>query len=284
MKPFKEVPQLLQLLADRGLVLDSADSEKFLYDCNYYRFTGYSRQFQVNPGQNRDEYLPGSKLSEIRQMMSLDSEMRRLLGAALTTVEMSLRARFAHDAGRLHGEGAFYLDPSNYLQVTPNLGKLIDKIKEDLDRTTSPTVRRYASDGSFEKVPVWVAVEVISFGSLAKVMQYLSDDSAARQTAGGLSLQWESFQSTVHSFSVLRNRVAHHGQVWHRKLDIQCPVAKKLRPRNFTYNPQGPYAAILMLKRYLQSISPGDQWGIEVDNLMSSSVRFTDGILNPFAK
>ncbi|NYF10815.1 abortive infection bacteriophage resistance protein [Leifsonia sp. AK011] len=284
MKPFREVPQLLELLAGRGLELDSEDSEKFLYDCNYYRFTGYSRQFQVNPGEDQDQYLPGSTLSGVRQMMFLDSEMRRMLGAALTTVEMSLRARFAHDAGRIHGEGAFYLDPSKYLAVTPKLDRLIEKIKDDLSRTTSPTVVRYASEGSFEKVPVWVAVEVVSFGSLARVMQYLADDSAARQTAAGLSLSWEGFLSTIHSFSVLRNRVAHHGQVWNRKLDIQCPVPKKLRPRDVGYNPQGPYPAILMLKRYLQSISPSSQWSSEIDSLMGSSQLFADGILKPFAK
>lgn len=284
MKPFKELSQLVDLLDVRGLNVDTDDAVSFLHNCNYYRFTGYSRQFQKNPGKKDDRYLPGSTLSDIRSKMALDSQLRGLFGSALSSVELSVRARFAHESGRVLGDEAFYLRPENYLLITPGLDRFLETMRDDLRRTTSPTVARYAEGDSFDKVPIWVAVEVLSFGSIAKMIQYLANDLPGKAVASSYSLPWDGFQSTVHSFAVLRNRCAHHGQIWHRRLDIQCPVIKKLRPRDVVYHPQGPYSAVVMLRRYLKKIDPTRDWGEEVDALLESDAVFKTGILCPFAK
>jgi abortive infection bacteriophage resistance protein len=283
-KPFKELSKLVDLLVERGLDVDTDGAVSFLHDCNYYRFTGYSRQFQVNPGKQDNDYLPGSTLSDIRSKMALDSQLRGLLGSALSSVEISVRARFAHESGRVLGDDAFYLRPESYLPSTPKLDRFIEGMRDDLRRTTSRTVARYVNDESFDKVPIWVAVEVLSFGSIARMIQYLANDLPAKTVAGSYSLPWEGFQSTIHSFSVLRNRCAHHGQIWHRRLDIQCPVPRKLRPREPGYDPQGPYAAAVMLRRYLKEIESIRDWGDEVDALLESDEAFRAGILKPFAK
>lgn len=284
MKPFREISELIALLEHRGLNVDSVDATAFLHDCNYYRFTGYSRQYQVNPGAKIDTYLPGSSLSRIRALMTLDSAFRAMLSTALGRVELSVRARFAHESGRVLGEEAFYLDPDNYHAATPGLGALIDSMIGDLARTKSPTVLRYKTGLTFDKVPIWVAVEVLSFGSIAKMIQYLANDAPGKAVAASYSLPWEGFQSTVHSFAVLRNRCAHHGQIWHRRLDIHCPVPKRLRPRSVVYNDQGPYSAVLMLRRYLKEIDPTGTWGADVDALLGSDKDYEAGILKPFAK
>lgn len=129
-----------------------------------------------------------------------------------------------------------------------------------------------------------MAVEVFSFGAIAKIMMYLLNDSAARQVAASYSLAWEGFQSTIHAFSVLRNQCAHHGQIWHRKPGIQTPVLKKLRPRDVLYDHQGNYPAIVMLKRYLKEIRPQEPWSAEIDALLNANDVFRAGILQPFAK
>jgi abortive infection bacteriophage resistance protein len=283
-KPFKETSDLIALLAQRGLDVDRPDSAAFLHDFNYYRFTGYSRQFQQNPKAGDDAYAPGTTFSEICEVIEWDAELRRLLGAALTVVELSVRARFAHEAGRLFGENAFYLDDANYLAITPGLTHFIESMCSDLKRSKSPTVARYRQgDDDFSLVPIWVAVEVLSFGSIAKMMTYLADDSAARQVALSYSLAWVGFQSTIHAFAVLRNQCAHHGQIWNRKPNIVAPVPKKQRPRE-KYDHQGAYPGIIMLKIYIQRIRPGSTWPAQVDSHLNSGATLRDGILNPFAK
>lgn len=285
MKPFKETHELVDLLSSRGLNIDHADAAAFLHNFNYYRFTGYSRQFQKNPKANENEYLAGTKLSEIYSMIELDAELRRLLGAALTSVELSVRARFAHEAGRIFGDTAFYLNKANYLAITPDLDRFIANMHSDLQRSKSPTVAKFiTNEGVLNRVPIWVAVEVFSFGVVAKMMMYLANDDPARQVAHSYSLAWEGFQSTIHSFSVLRNQCAHHGQIWHRKPSIHTPVLKKLRPREVKYDQNGIYPAIIMLRHYLKEIQPEWDWAADINALLESNPLLRDGVLAPFAK
>lgn len=284
MKSFKETSELITLLEGRGLKIDEPDGAEFLHDFNYYRFTGYSRQFQRNPRAAENDYDLGTTLSEIRSIIRLDADLRRLLGTALTAVELSVRARFAHEAGRVYGGHAFYLDPSNYLGITRDLDRLITTMYSDLQRAKSPTIDRYASDNDYGNVPIWVAVELLPFGTIAKMMMYLSDDIPARRVAESYSLSWEGFTSTIHAFSVLRNQCAHHGQIWHRRPNIQTPVLKKLRPRGVRYDHQGGYPAIIMLKRYLKEITAGGEWASKIDDLLNSSQILRHGVMEPFAK
>lgn len=283
-KPFKETPDLIKLLAERGLDIDRPDGAAFLHDFNYYRFTGYSRQFQINPKASENNYQVGTKLSEIRSIIELDAGLRRLLGSALTSVELSVRARFAHEAGRMFGERAFYLESANYFDFTPDLHRLIDSMQKDLERSKSPTIARYTSENNYDRVPIWVAVEVFSFGTVAKMMMYLENSIPAKQVAASYSLPWSAFPNTIHSFSVLRNQCAHHTQIWHRKQSIPTPVLPKLRPRDVKYDHQGSYPAIIMLKRYLKEIQPGEKWAREIDKLLDSSPLLRAGVLTPFAK
>lgn len=286
MKPFREIPELVDLLQARGLIIDESDAAAFLHDFNYYRFTGYARQFQENPGKQKNDFQPGTKLSDIRAAVALDARTRTLLGSALTTIELSVRARFAHESGRVLGDEAFYLNNESYLSVTPDLDRLLSKVRSDLMRSKSPTVARYTDTKGTDltKVPIWVAVEVLSFGVIAKMIEYLSDDMPARKVAESYSIAWEGFCSTIHSFAVLRNQCAHHNQLWHRKLDIQTPVPKKFRPRDIKYDPQGMFPAIVMLKLYLAKLNQGATWAAEVEGHLAQSESYSAGIYRPFAR
>jgi abortive infection bacteriophage resistance protein len=285
-KPFKELNELVSLLEHRKLRVHNADEASVvLSDLNYYRFTGYARQFQIDPAQGNNQFVGDSSFDTICTLVDLDRQLRFTLLDALTTVEIAIRSRFAHELGRVHGESAFYLEHSNYLASTPDLGKLLETLRGDLLRSRSPMVARYRRGESLAAVPVWVAVEVLSFGSLAKMLYYLTPDEPARAVAHGLSLPWEGFQATIHSLAVLRNRCAHHGQLWHRRLAIQCPVQRKLRRDEPVYEPQGPYAAVIMLKRYLRALPAGDDdWGELVAALLDKDTTFRSGILAPSPK
>jgi abortive infection bacteriophage resistance protein len=295
-KPFKTIPELVALLEGRGLAIDRPDGAAFLHDFNYYRFSGYARQFQMNPSGGQNKYQTGSTLTEICSVIEFDGELRKLLSAALTVVELSVRARFAHEAGKVFGQRAFYLDRANYLGSTRDLDNFLDSIHRDLTRSKSPTVARYtkvvtttvagnpSTQKSFDDVPIWVAVEVLSFGAIAKMLMYLTNDLPAKMVAASYSVAWDGFQNTIHSFSVMRNQCSHHGQIWHRRPSIQTPVTRKLRPRNVQYDHQGSYSAVIMLKRYMSKIKPDGTWGEEIDALLDSNSVLRMGVLQPFAK
>ncbi len=285
MKPFKDLTSLVSLLAERGLVMPSHGRVgETLHDLNYYRFSGYARQFQISPKDQKNDFRPGVSFDEICQIMEDDNNFRSILGEALRVVELSIRARYAHELGRLMGESAFYLDADRYLDVMKTKSQFITKIESDLSRSKSPMIARYTANDSLEKVPIWVAVEVMSFGSVAKMMNYLDDNVPAKIVAASYSIAWEGFASAIHALAVLRNMCAHHSQIWNRKMSIQCPTNKRDRPRGLKYDSQGPYAAIIALKVLMKSITNNNSWATKVDEFLANNISYADGIYNPFAK
>lgn len=228
--------------------------------------------------------MPGTQFESICDLTQQDEEFRQLLSYALKRIELSVRARFAYESGLLHGEKAFYLSADQYLDVMKDRDKFLGKLEDDLTRSTTRMIKRYKQNDSLASVPIWVAVELMSFGSVAKMINYFSDTQAATKVAASFSVPWKGFQSTVHSLAVLRNVCAHHGQIWHRKLDVHCPISKKLRPRNLPFDDHGPFAAVLAMKPLMKSIESNDAWFNLVKDFLDKNPIYADGIYNPYPR
>ena len=281
-KPFQTLAEQRETLAKRGLLIgDEQAAERWLHDTNYYRFSGYARQFQIAPRAGRNEFEQGVTFERVIGLLRFDDEFRVLLQEALTIVEISVRSRFAHEAGRVNGDQAFYLDETFYLDITPDLPKAIGKMRSELLRPKLITVERYRDGDDLSKVPIWVAIELVTFGMLARMIQYFDDPTPARATAQSLSLPWQGFQSTLHAFAVLRNLCAHHGQIWHRRLDITAPVLKKDKRFEPEYQANGPYGTIVALKRFVRAIDRTTTWPSRVDAHLLRDSEYAAGIYSP---
>lgn len=115
-KRFKSLDDLCSLLVDeRNLACRDRDElKRFLSRTNYYRFSGYAREFQIDPRYGDDRFIGGASFEEIREIAEIDSKMRALLLEQLSVVEIAMRAMLAHEYGRDHGERAFYLNTDFY--------------------------------------------------------------------------------------------------------------------------------------------------------------------------
>lgn len=173
----------------------------------------FAREFQVAPSRGDNRFLPGTTLDRILQLVELDERLRLLLSEALGEIELGVRSRFAYEAGKELGSRAFYLEESSYLDITPDLPAHIGKIRRELSRPKLRTVSRYRDGEDLSAVPIWVAIEVVTFGALAKTLWYLATPAPANRTADALGVQRTGFGSTIHSFAVLRNVCASRAAV-----------------------------------------------------------------------
>jgi abortive infection bacteriophage resistance protein len=297
-KPFKTLDELCTLLIDeRGLsCIDQGELKRYLARTNYYRFSGYMRQFQQDPRHGDNSFEAGVTFEEIRDMVFLDTRLRLLLQEQLGVIEIAIRARFAHECGRVYGSEAFYLDPSFYkpcagighgAQATTAAGILLD-----LSRDKSGILKRYEDSSvkcnglesgriRFAAVPIWVAIETLSFGRVSNMIGRFKDTRAAKQTAAALGVQWAPFSEVIHSLSVLRNLCAHHRQIWNRRMGIMCPVQKKLKPKNVEFEGASVYAHILMMNHYRERIDGDTALADRVQALLDENERFAMGIYAP---
>ena len=236
-KPFKTFNGAWDLLIDeRGLSCPNREALKtYLSRINYYRFSGYARQFQRNPKYGDNNFIKGTFFQIILNVIEADTKLRHLLFSQLGSIEIVIRAQLAHKYGQTYGATAYYLNIENYAQVN---NPIVDKttsitkgILSDLERDKSQMIKHYADLSvrgehfqsrceRYENVPIWVAVEVLSFGRISNMITYTKNIEPAKQVARSLNVQWAPFSEVVHALSVLRNLCTRHHQLWNRRMDI----------------------------------------------------------------
>lgn len=77
----------------------------------------------------------------------------------------------------------------------------------------------------YPQLPIWAAVEIMSFGSLSKLYASLREDDQA-EVAGNFGLHRRILVSWLHTLVYVRNICAHHARLWNRELAI-APKAPK---------------------------------------------------------
>lgn len=300
-KRFKSLDDLCSLLVDeRKLTCRDRDKlKRFLSRTNYYRFSGYAREFQIDPRYGDNRFVSGASFEEIREIAEIDSRMRALLLEQLSVVEIAVRAMLAYEYGRDYGESAFYLNADFYKDGNDATKdkplEIVNGILSDLERDKGPTVSRYVNEtvtgcalssrcSRYAEVPIWVAVEAISFGRVTNFVSYVKDMEPAKRATSFFGIQWAPFAEVLHSLCVLRNLCAHHRQLWNRRMSIQCPVQKKLRPRNVKFDAANPYAQLLMVNSYRERIDGDTGLAARIDSLINENARYAEGFLLPNPK
>ena len=291
-KPFKSIDEMCRLLIqDRGLICpDVNELRKFLSRTNYYRFSGYARDFQENPKKGKNSFIDNTSFQDINKLINLDAKLRILLTEQLSVIEIAIRAKLAYEFGNEYGSSAYYLDCDTYANQDFAKDFIIPGILSDLDHDKSRIVQHYSKKNfsthceKYHDVPIWVAVEVLSFGRISNMISYSKNIETTKKVAKSLGVQWKPFSSVVHSLHVLRNLCAHHHQLWNRPMRIQCPVQKKLRPKKISFDSKSVYAHILMANHYRKVIDGDTSIAEQIQELLDKNDVFAKGIYLPHPK
>ena len=77
--------------------------------------------------------------------------------------------------------------------------------------------------------PVWKTLEVVSFGTLSKLYDNLSDNAVKKQIAREFMLPQHLYlESWIKCIAVLRNFIAHHARIWNRRFPLKPKLPQKL--------------------------------------------------------
>ncbi|MGJ9494226.1 Abi family protein [Actinotignum sp. GS-2025a] len=198
---------------------------------SYYRFSGYFRYWQRDPANGDNTFAQGTSFEKIKRLYEVEEQLIVKCTAVLHPVEVLLRTRFAYAYGHLvtplggfaRGEG-FTQPPDN------NAARAEDHALTSLDRSKEPFIAHYRDNikvGSsnaleaYDRMPIWVAVEGMTFGSLSRLITASGESGVLDEIAKSLSASRRTLPSQVRSFVYLRNRCAHGLKLWnHSVLDV----------------------------------------------------------------
>lgn len=286
-KPHLTVKQQVQLMVSRKLhVPDVAAAEAYLLRDNYYRLSGYAREFQIDPSNGNNDYKPGTSFSDLAAAMERDDWVRSRVLPALLAAERLIRGPLAYHLAQLHGSGAFYLSPQAYKANLARAEGIPANWTTQLLDSKHPTVRHYISGTDCSHVPIWVAIEHASFGTVAMLFECLADDAAANAVADTLGFKRVQFPSVINSLRYLRNSCAHHAQLWHRYNRVPCPYTGKNTHRRHLpkWSPNSVYTTLHALNAMLQGHAPAahaHEELAEVLEYLASSCPLVPGYLEP---
>lgn len=276
------------MLRSRGLyVRDEHAAIDYLRIENYYRFSGYAREYQLSPRQGDDTFKPGTGFDDIVAAMRADERLAQLLLQPLLRVERAIRGHLAYELAMVHGERAFYLDPAAYIA---NVGKgceITEGIESRLIKSKHRGVRRYVNGTDCSAVPIWVAVEDMSFGTLAQLITHLDDRTAIDAVAENLGIKRVQFPSVVGAFAYLRNSCAHHAQLWHRYGTVRAPLVIKNSHKRYhpTWTDNSSYPTVIALGEVLRKVvDPTDAATTSLSTvtaLLQSGDEHARGFLSP---
>lgn len=272
-KPWLNYAEQVALLKSRGLVVnDPAAAAWFLGHVNYYRFSGYCLAFEDG---GRHTFAPGTTFEQVRGAYDFDFALRDLLCEALEIVEIDLRTAVAHHFGERHG--AFgHTDPANFNQAKParttstrtkprrtlfTHADWLTNLRREAKRSKELFVLHFKDTYTgFPDLPVWVATESMSFGSLSWMIEGMTV-ADQRAVASRYGIQQHILRSWVHHLNVARNTCAHHGRLWDRFWSVrpELPAGKAWQTPHLIGNERLSVTLLILyrlLKRCLKSPVP----------------------------
>lgn len=269
------IQQQLQAYIDAGMNIPSpSEATQALATIGYYRLRGYC--FHLYNNQIK-QYRPGTDFSDILRLYQFDTELSHLLFSMTSSIEVALRARLT-DALLTHGDALILYNPNYFSDKKlfwQNLGTLSNEIARSSDVFIQHNFQNH--DG---QIPIWAAVEVMSFGNLSKTIKNLktgSGSAASKLIADYRHLSpnghmvnpsLQMFCSWIQSVSILRNMCAHNSRIYNRTISthLQIPAIDQPNPAS---RRNGLYQIVLAMKYLRPSDDIWKQFVIDLTALFN---------------
>lgn len=269
-KQILTIAQQVQSYIDAGMVITSrADVEKALKSVGFYRLRGYSFHLYDNAVK---KYVSGTKFEDVLNLYQFDQELSALIFSMISKIEVALRVRLVESL-LIHGE-PLVLQDSSIFKEKKLYWKNVSTIASEIARSNDVFIK-HNFDNHDGEIPVWAAVEVLSFGTLSKIIKNLKTGIGSSYSILAANYQYKSkkgnlvnpsqkmLTSWIQGVSALRNMCAHNSRIYNRTIHTTPEIldADKVTPvpaHNGLYQ-------ILLAMKYLRSSN--EKWTTFVDDL-----------------
>ena len=172
MKKFKTIDEQIQILLDRGLMINDIEKAKlYLLSQNYYNIiNGYASYFP----RNGEQYTNNTNFDEIARLYVFEREIKQAIFQAIIAMETHLNAIFTYRFAEAYPDIPYaYLNIECYdKKQTLSVISTISKLSKTIDK-----YRRYKNNNSIahyinnhQDVPIWVLANYLEFGDIRHML------------------------------------------------------------------------------------------------------------------
>jgi abortive infection bacteriophage resistance protein len=259
--------QQIALLRSRGLsITNIEDAKTTLQRINYYRLSAYFYPFKNTAD---DTFQSDGSFEKALEFYHFDRELRLVVIDMLERIEVAIRCAISYHLAHTYGPWA-HEDSTNFDARRLNHSQWISDVHRETDRSKEAFIEHFRSTyEEYPKLPIWVAAEIMSFGTLSLLYKGLHHRDQ-RAIAQPYRIHQRVFGSWLHCLAHVRNICAHHARLWNRDLSIvpmlphipawshptEIPNEKKIYP-------------VLCMLRFLSEHEPlRDDWARRLTRLI----------------
>jgi abortive infection bacteriophage resistance protein len=278
MKTGLSFKEQVELLMKKGLIVNNIDdATTVLSRVNYYKLSGYSLHLK-----NNDIFYENCTFDYIYKLYLFDKRFSAILFDLFETIEVTLKTQLSNHLALKYGSLS-YLDTSIFRQASIHKAFVKEVYSKEKDKTYGKIKFVTHNIDKYGQLPIWVAIEILSFGVVSKLYRNLrkSDQKAIirgivqKEQAINVDCASNWFQSIVNQ----RNRIAHHSRIYNRSITTQIRFLKRhteyFDSLNIHVRNDSIFALIYIVK---EIIGNEDQWIRIVLSLKEIINEFSDVI------
>lgn len=241
------------ILKSRDLIIENEELAKsILRNVGYYKLSGYYKFFYKASNETKEKHFrEGTKFEDIYNLYLLDKELRDLVFSVISDIEISFKSNIAYITSHKYG-----VEVWKDARVLPDDVRLF--IKKELSKSAKNPIIKHHIDNYDGKYPVWVVMEILSFGTVSKMYQGLPVDDKKDIAKVYYNHKHQYIEQWMESITNLRNKCAHHERVIGESINIKTDKSMK------GYKVGSLFIVMLAFK---QLINDDIQWKLFMDKL-----------------
>ena len=267
-KPFKTVEEQIEILENRGLIINNKNYAKFiLSNVNYYRFTAYLLTYK----NADDTYVEGITFEMIYHLYNFDKEFRALLIDILGSIEISFRTYIAYTLAIKHGPLG-YLKDNNFINKDYHNSFLLSLQNEKINNSNKLFIKHH--NEKYEgKLPIWVATEIMSFGMLSKLYSNMIPEDTTYIKNNLCNVNPKLVGSWLQSLTLIRNQCAHYGRIYNTIFPI---IKIKNQDKKNNIDNKKIFAYILAMNHLIADRTVWNKFFIKLQGLITDYNEYID--------
>jgi len=264
-KPPKTIEEQVELLKERGLIVEDEDKlKRYLKNISYYHFSIYFKHFQKN-----DVFIKGTTFEKVLNIYVFDQKLRLLLLDVLERIEKSFKCRLAYEMSVSSGDSCWFSDDQYFKNAVEHNNRIIELL-ENLRYSKEIYIKHYYETYHSPKYPpVWMVIETLTFGQCVMIYGQLKSEYQ-KVIADTYGINKKFVFNWLHALSLIRNFCAHHSRLWNREMVIALSQKHGLYKELFdNSNGNRLFNYLLVMQVINCKFNPTSKWAERLEKIIT---------------
>lgn len=259
-KIFKTLDEQIQILRDKGLVINDEDyAKEVLFKENYFFISGYRHIFMRSIVDSK--FIKDTTFEELHAMFLFDRNLRNIMFKYILIIENNVKSVLSYTLSKKYGyQEKDYLNPKNFTQdpiKVRQVKDILNKMKRQIRVNGKEHSATYHYLSNYGYIPMWILVKVLSFGIVSELFNILKTEDQMR-ISNIYGIDIESLSIYLSLLANFRNVCAHEDILFAHRTQRVIPdnnyhklLNIEMTDDEYIFGKDDLFALVIIMKRML---------------------------------